>query len=238
MKALQIIVLKFRLKRLEKRFHRVDNEKIEMEKLLSDFQYRHTMELGDLLLEILKVRTLLFQSDKSKQEDAKKYEEQFRQQLLADKKQQKLQLNKEEQKELKKKFRKATTLCHPDKVDEKYSEEAKEVFIKLKSAYDSNNLKKVAAILFNLEKGNYFKPKSQTISEKELLMTEIKKLRNRIKSIGKDIVLIKKSYEYKKIIGIVDWDEYFRSMKKKLEAELEEMKTQLKSMNHEPIKQE
>ncbi len=229
MKVLQIILLKFRLKRLEKQFHLVDNKKIELEKLLSDFQYRHTMELGDLLLEILEIRTQLFQSDKSKYDDAKKFEEQFRQQYLAEKKQDKHLLNNDEKKELKKKFRRATVLCHPDKVDEKYNEEAKEVFIALKSAYDSNDLKKVANILIKLEKGNYFNAKSETFSEKELLIAKIKKLRGRIKSLEKEIRLIKKSYEFKRITAIDNWNEYFSNMKSKLKAELEEMKKQLSS---------
>lgn len=224
---LKIIFLRYRLKKLEKQFHGADTRKIELEKLLSDFQYRHTMELGDLLLELLKVRTQVFRLDESEYEKAKMDEQQFRERVLADQKRQKQQITKDEQKELKKKFRKASVLCHPDKVDEKYSAEAKEIFITLKKAYDSNNRKKVADILFNLEKGNYFKPKSQTVSEKKLLIAQIIKLRDQIKSAEKDIVLIRKSFEYKKIIAIADWDEYFRNLKTKLEAELEEMKAQL-----------
>jgi hypothetical protein len=160
------------------------------------------MELGDLLLELLKVRTQVFRLDESEYEKAKMDEQQFRERVLADQKRQKQQITKDEQKELKKKFRKASVLCHPDKVDEKYSAEAKEIFITLKKAYDSNNRKKVADILFNLEKGNYFKPKSQTVSEKKLLIAQIIKLRAQIKSAEKDIVLIRKSFEYKKIIAL------------------------------------
>lgn len=224
---LKVILLKYKLKRLEGQSHVADTKKIELEKLLSDFQYRHNMELGELLLEILKLRIQLFQADQSKQEDAKNDEEQFREQVLADRKRQKHAITKDEQKELKKKFRKATVLCHPDKVDEKYSAEASEIFISLKDAYDANNLKKVADILFNLEKGNYFKPKSETVSEAKLLIAQIIKLRVQIKSMEKDVVQIKKSFDYKKIIAIADWDEYFKNMKTKLEAELKEMKMQL-----------
>jgi len=224
---IKVIGLKYKLKRLEKRFHIADNKKMELEKLLSDFHYRHSIELGDLLLEILKVRTLLYPLDGSAYEDAKKEEERFREQLLADRAQQKHQITKDEKAELKKKFRKATILCHPDKVDEKYSVEAKDVFISLKNAYDSNDLKKVTDILLNLEKGNYFKPKSQTVSEKKKLMAEIVKLSIQIKSTENEIVLIKKSFEYKMIIAIANWDEYFRNKKAKLETELAEMKKQL-----------
>lgn len=224
---LEIISLKHKLKKLEKQFHQIDHKKMELEKLLSDFHYRHTQELGDLLLEILKLRTQLFQADQTEYEKAKNDEEQFREQVMAERKRQKHTITKDEKAELKKKFRKATVLCHPDKVDEKYSAEANEIFISLKNAYDSNDLKKVSDILYNLEKGNYFKPKSQTVSEKEKLMVEIVKLRTRIKVMEKDIEEIRKSFEYKKISSISNWDEYFRNTKAKLETELAEMKAQL-----------
>ena len=39
---------------------------IELEKLLTDFQHRHSIELGDIILEILKLRKLKFKNDKQK----------------------------------------------------------------------------------------------------------------------------------------------------------------------------
>ncbi len=222
-----IIVLKFRLKILENRINAIDDKKIELEKLLSDFQNRHSRELGDILLEILRLRTLLFKSDKAKFEEAKKDEKQYHEQVIADKKQKKLRLNEDEKKELKKKFRMASVLCHPDKVNEALKEAAKETFILLKEAYDSNDLKKVTEILSDLEKGNYFKSKSEIILKKELLKSEITKLRNRIKSLNDEIQAIKNSNAYKTVVEISDWDSYFRKRKEILERELKEMKKQI-----------
>lgn len=53
----------------------------------------------------------------------------------------------------------------------------------------------------------------------------------------KDIIQIKKSYEYKKIEAINNWDLYFKEMKIKLMTELEEMTRQLKEMQHGRVKQ-
>jgi hypothetical protein len=223
----EINALKLELKTLENQLYSLDNEKIELEKLLSDFQNRYTNELGDLLLEILRIRKLLYQSDKSKLEEAEEDEKQYREQVNSERKQKKYQLTDDEKKELKKKFRLATFLCHPDKVNEQLKDTAGEIFIQLKEAYNANDLKKVTKILSNLEKGNYFKSKSETISEKELLKVEITKLHKRITILENEILLIKKSDTYKTVIGIDDWEAYIRHMKIILETELAVMKMQM-----------
>mgnify|MGYP001033859228 CR=1 FL=1 len=222
-----VLELNQELKLLENKLHEIDNEKMEIEKLLSDFQYRHSTELGSLLLEILRLRKILYQSDKAKFEEAQMDERNYREQIKSDKKKQKLQLTYGEKKELKRKFRRATLLCHPDKVNENNKAAAERMFINLKVAYDSNDLKKVSEILNDLEKGNFFKSNSDTVSERELLIAEIEKIGKRINSLEKEILSVKNSHAYKTVIEIEDWDEYFSNMKSRLEAELEEMKKQM-----------
>lgn len=224
---LDIKGLKQELKMLENQLQAMDSEKIELEKLLSDFQYRHSAELGDLLLEILRLRMILYKVDQKKYEEAERDEKCYREQVSTDRKKIKLELNSDEKKEIRKKFRKATLLCHPDKVSENLKESAQAMFIRLKTAYDSNDLKQVAEILTHLEKGEYFKSNSDTVSERELLQLEIDKLRKRIHALEKDISAIKDSNTYKKVIAINDWDVYFTNMKTKLEGELEAMKKEI-----------
>lgn len=223
----EIAALKRELKLLETLFGETDNERMELEKLLADFDHRYSMELGDILLEILSLRKLLFQADEPRYREAEKDERQYREKVISDKKQQKLELDGNEQQALKKKFRMATLLCHPDKVNDKNKVAAQEIFIRLKNAYDSNDLKQVEEILNDLGKGNFFQSKSDTISEKEQLMAEIDKLRRRIESIEKEISSIKNSSAYKSVIVIENWNEYFRKRKATLEAELEEIKAQV-----------
>lgn len=222
-----VFALKQELKLLENKLHAIDNKKMEIEKMLSDFQYRHSTELGAILLEILQLRKMLYQSYKPKFEEAEMDEKKYREQIKSDKKKQKFQLTFIEKRELKKKFRRATLLCHPDKVNENNKIAAERMFINLKAAYDSNDLKKVSEILSDLEKGNSFKSNSDTVSEKQLLIAEIEKIGKRIKSVEKEILSIKNSSSYKTVIEIDNWDEYFSNMKSRLEAELEGMKKQM-----------
>ena len=65
----EIAALKLEIKNLENQLNGFDNEKIELEKLLSEFQHRHTIELGEIILDILKLRKLKFKSDKTKYQE-------------------------------------------------------------------------------------------------------------------------------------------------------------------------
>lgn len=223
----EIAALKLEIKNLENQLNAYDNEKTELEKLLSEFQHRHSIELGEIILEILKLRKLKFKKDKQKFEEAKKDYEQYNQQFEKEKEKPHFELTDEEKQELKKKFRKATFLCHPDKVSDEFKDAAHVIFIDLKAAYDSNDLKKVTEILDSLGTGNYFKTKSETVTEKNKLKAAIAKLKQQIKTLETEIVAIKESETFKTIISINDWDEYFNSTKEKLHKELEELKLEL-----------
>lgn len=223
----EIAALNLKIKNLENQLNGYDNEKIELEKLLSEFQHRHTIELGDIIIEILKLRKQKFRFDKSKYEEAEKDESQYKQQVKAEKEKFIFDLTDEQKIELKKKFRKATVLCHPDKVNDKFKDDAQKIFIELKDAYDKNDLKKVSDILNHLETGSYFKSRSETITEKDLLISAIAKLRHQISVIMNEIITIKDSDTFKIIVEIKDWDEYFSSTKEKLKREFESLRKEI-----------
>lgn len=225
----EIAALKLEIKNLENELNGYDNEKIELEKLLSEFQYRHTVELGEIILEILKLRKIKFKEDKTKFEEAENDEKEYQEQFDYEKEKKIFELNEEEKVELKKKFRRATVHCHPDKVSDEFKDTAQEIFIELKQAYDANDLKKVSKILDDLEKGNYFKSKSETISEKELLKAAIGKLKARIEKLETEIKSIKQSHTFITIINITNWDYYFQDTKQQLQVELENLKQEIQS---------
>lgn len=225
----EIAALKLEIKNLENQLNGFDNEKIELEKLLSEFQHRHTIELGEIILDILKLRKLKFKSDKSKFEEAANDERQYREQVNTEKEKEIFELTDEQKLELKKKFRKATVLCHPDKVADEFKEAAQRIFIELKQAYDANDLKKVTEIFDDLEKGNFFKTKSETVQEKDLLKAAIAKLKRQINILETEIITIKESDTFKTVISIEDWDDYFQRTKEKLQREFEELQLEIEA---------
>jgi DnaJ-class molecular chaperone len=203
--------------------------------LLSEFQHRHTIELGEIILDILKLRKLKFKSDKTKFEEAENDERQYREQVDTEKEKEIFELTDEQKLELKKKFRKATVLCHPDKVADEFKEAAQRIFIELKQAYDANDLKKVSEILDELEKGNFFKTKSETVQEKDLLKAAIAKLKRQINILEAEIITIKESDTFKTIISIEDWDDYFKEQKRNCSENLKNynLKSKLDIMTNE-----
>ncbi len=222
-----ISALKLEIKNLENKLNAFDNEKTELEKLLSEFQHRHALELGNLILEILKLRKQKYKDDEAKFKEAENDEKQYREQVNIEKAKKIFELTDEEKTELKKKFRKSSLLCHPDKVSDEFKDAAQKIFIELKQAYDSNDLAKVKEILENLETGNFFMPLSETILEINLLRNAIAKLREQIKTIEAELIAIKQSDTYKTVSEIDDWDEYFNTLKKKLQKERDDLEYEL-----------
>jgi len=223
----EIITLKIEFQNLESQLSAIDNERVEYEKLLSNFHHRHTIELGNIILEILRLKMLKFKANKSRFAEAERDESQYRTHFDVERKKCILELTGEEKLDLKKRFRKASVLCHPDKVSDEFKNQAQNMFIELKDAYDSNDLKRVTEILQDLQSNSFFKSKSETVVKKDLLKAAIIKLRKQIKQIEDDIYKIKESDTYNMVIKIKDWDIYFEQLKAKLNEELEELRFEI-----------
>ncbi|MEO9021221.1 MAG: DnaJ domain-containing protein [Ginsengibacter sp.] len=214
--------LKLEAKSLEAKLNKLSDEKADLEKLIHEFGVRHNKELGELIFKILK-----FRKNKAKgtpketeaEEDYKNYSKEFE----ISKNEKIIDLSEEELKEIKKKYRKASKLCHPDVVSEEQKEMADKLFTELNAAYERNDLEKVKEILGNLEKENFFVNKSDAITEKQLMKTEIEKLKIRINELQQELLLIKESDAYKTISGISDWDIYFKETREKLEEKAKEL---------------
>ncbi len=225
----EVAGLKLEIKTLENQLNAFDNEKIELEKLLSDFQHRHTIELGEIILKILKLRKIKYKEHDKKAKETEDDFNQYNEQLENEKDKHQFELNEDERKELKNNFRKASTLCHPDKVTEEQKSEAEKVFIELKKAYDQHDLEKVKRILKDLQKGKSFRSQSDTISEKELLKEMVEKLRKKLHQLEKEIITIKESETFSTINAIPVWDTYFNETKTQLEQELQSLNLELES---------
>jgi len=223
----ELNALKLEIKLLENKLNAFDNERIELEKVLSNFHHRHTVELGDIILEILKLRKIKFKNDEKKYKETINDEKQYRKEVSTEKQKEIFKLTTEEQAELKKKFRKATFLCHPDKVSDEFKDEAHNIFIELKNAYNRNDLKRVSEILKNLESGMTLKMKSVTITEKEALKATIMKLKHQIQTLENQISEIKQSEAYKTVQAISDWNSYFNKTKELLLRELEDLQKEV-----------
>jgi len=226
----EISALKLEINILENQLNAFTNERVELEKTLSEFGHKHFSILGDLITEILRLRKIKNKDDKEKFEDAEKDEKDYNEQFKIEKEKIVFELTDGEKKDLKKKWRQASFLCHPDKFaneDPEVQLQAEAVSKELNEAYEKNDLKRVSDILENLKNGNLNFTKSAQISDKEKLKATVSNLRQKISELQIVISEIRESETYKTIENIRDWDEFFNNQKDVLEKELNSLRKEI-----------
>lgn len=151
-------------------------------------------------------------------------------------------LNENEKVELKKLYKKAARLCHPDIVPDELKEKAHELMQELNHAYSKKDLKNVQKILVSLESGSGFELTSDSITDKELIKAKIEEYKNNIAETEAEIETIKEDETYQTISKLDDWDGYFEALKSELEKEVqrleEEAKSVLEESNEENLSEE
>ncbi|MCD6433886.1 MAG: hypothetical protein J7L21_07575 [Sulfurimonas sp.] len=158
----------------------------------------------------------VFQKYEEVREDYEEFSKEYEETIS----QVKFKLNDEEQKELKKLFRKASRLCHPDIVADELKQQAHEVMAELNQAYREKNLERVKKILASLESGMVFEVASDKINDKELLRVKITDMRDKIEDINAEIDSIKEDETYETLTEIDDLEDYFRAIKDSLQTQL------------------
>ena len=233
----EIPALQLEIRSLEYQISSLSDEKTDIEKNIRNFELKYNEELGGLITEILYYKRIVaeklaneFKKDKQKQ---KEFEEaKFDYEDFSKSYQDKLNepkpfvLDEEKQNELKKNYRMATKLCHPDKVTDEQKDLATKIFTDLKNAYDNNNLEKVNQILNDLEKG-VFKSQGETINEKEKLSIIRENLILKRRELEEFLLSLKNTDIFKNLLTIKSLDKYFENAKEEFKRILEELKTEV-----------
>jgi hypothetical protein len=230
----EIEALKLEIKILENQLVSFDNEKSELECILHDFQREHYLAIGDLILKLLNLRKLKYVNEKEKYEEAEKDEQEYSEQFEFEKEKDVFNLSDEEKKELTSCYRKAALLCHPDKFSQAPSEiqkQAEELMVELSIAKDKKDLARVKEILSDLEKGIISSRNKEDNTDKVKLKNIVNKLRDKVKKLEDDIIKIKLSEEFKLIVEIEDWNDYFSNVKQQIQNEIEVLKTEIESLD-------
>ena len=217
----------------------LEGELGDIEKTIHEFEVRHTQELGEVVLKILSIKSRLAANNATQQPGNDKAKEEYKQAQTEEEEYKGTyketlanpipQLDEEQQKELKTKFRKITKLTHPDLVDKQFEKQATELFIKAKHAQEKNDLSTLTEILDYLETGKPFKLKDETLTESIALRTEAKRLRHVAEQLTQKITAIKTSETYQTIPQTEDWNTYFSDIKTKLEGELKTLERMIKN---------
>jgi hypothetical protein len=224
--APEIGEVRLELRVLELQVAALEDEKAEMERVLHTYQYRHAIELGEIIRRLLSLRAERLQkevheSSEKEQEyqGAKRDYEEFSQDDEQARRDKVAVLVPEEQVELKALFRASSKFCHPDLVSEDQKAEAACMFHRLMESNERNDLDAVREIYDNLRKG-IFSTASGTLSDAQRLHLEVVRMRTRVTELARSVRIIRSSDAYRKVARITDWDEYFSATRQKLQEDL------------------
>jgi len=216
----EIGALKIEIRILELQVKALEAERADIEKTLHEFSVQHTLRLGDLIVKLLQLRQEQATTNAEREEAQADYDHYY-QDYTEIKQQPRQELTPEEQIELKKKYRKAAQLCHPDVVAEAFKTHAESLFNELKTANDRNDLNRVSEILETLEKGEPLPSRTETVTEKTLLYHERVRLQKVIDASRRTLEELRESVTYQHIRKIADWNTYFEEIRTKLQTQLD-----------------
>lgn len=217
---IDVSALKLEIRQLEHQLNAYDNEKIELEQLLSEFHHKHTSELGSFIKQLLYLRKISTKDNPQEYAEAVQDEQDYNKHIKTELEKTIYELNNDERTDLKKAYRQASQICHPDRVNEEMKGIAEELFIQLNEAYRKNDLAEVKRILSELKQG-MFKPRSETVSKADQLKVIIQILKHKIEKVEQEIFAIKDSDDYQTISAIDDWSAYFEKIKAQLIEEID-----------------
>ena len=237
--------LRLELKVLEEKLQDFNTQKDEYLNDINEFNVEYHLHLGELIHKILLIKEEKLLASLKKMEedyetstqeyselmevytefkrDSQEFNEENKEIISEDRK----ELDEEEKKELKKLFRRASKLCHPDLVSDDLREKATEIMKELNDAYSKRDINKVRDILSSLESGNDFKVFSDTIEDKGLLKSKIVEIKEMLKQREEELQEIKDDEVVKIMSEHKDLKVYFEELKKQLEEEYENLKNEL-----------
>ena len=229
--------LKLELKLMEKQFLLISCRVEEYHNVVNDFNAKYHLQLGELIEEVLVLREEFYEfmyknSDECEYEyeyyeavkDYKNFHEEFKNQYY----EAPTEISKKEKKELKRLYKKASKLCHPDIIEEEKRDKAEDIFKTLNSAYQKKDLRKVSEILEELLTGESFSITSDSIFDKKILRRKINATREKIHSIKIELDSIKQNETFILVNKINDVDMYFKEKEEELTVEKENILEKMK----------
>jgi hypothetical protein len=229
--------LKMRIKYLELEIVALENEKTTILKIISDFVHNYTIKFGELLSRILKLKKEKLQAEgNNRYEDFKKAEEayqSFKEDFNREQEKEKdfTHLNDDQKDDLKKKYRKAASMCHPDVVANNFPDDidkqkkAEELFKILNEANSKNDLNSVSQILENLENGvfEFQQEGNNSSSKREVLEARIAYLIEKLEILKQELFELSLDKTYRQVIDIKDLEDFYQREEERLNVELEEL---------------
>ena len=220
----EIDALKLELRAVEQELVALTTQKEEYGQTLDEFNALYYAHCGELVGQILRLK--LAAAKKAPQPQQQEQEQQAFddfQQAHQQAKKPPPELSAEDRRELKKMYRQACQLCHPDMLAEEDKARGTKQFQELDAAYKQNNITAVREILSALQSGRDFAGAADSLQEKEALTRQITVNRQKIATLKKEIAALLADEDLQNILAIKDWQAHFAAVHKDLQAELQRL---------------
>ena len=206
----------------------IENELAFVEKSITDFTTLYDIKLGPILMELLELKKKVIENlddNNQSQKDAEEQFNNFKESYEDSKNKGWKDLTSEQSKELKKVFRQATKLCHPDLVNESEKRNAESIFNELKNLSELNDLQGVKDLYAHLKKGVFTEININSENQEiRKLKANINRLKIKRETFEKRILQLKKSDTYITVINITSKDEYFDYMQLKIRNQIQDIR--------------
>ena len=216
----EIDALKLELRTVEQELVTLTVEKEGYVQLLDEFGTLYYAHCGKVVEQIFQLK--LAAAEKSSQQQAQQAFDNF-QKAHRQAKKPPPELSAEDRRELKKMYRQACQLCHPDMLAEEDKARGTKQFQELDAAYKQNNITAVREILFALQSGRDFAGAADSLQEKEALTRQITTNRQKIATLKKEIAALMEDEVLLDIMIIKDWHAHIDAIHKDLQAELQRL---------------
>lgn len=227
----QISASKLELKTLEAELQDLVDRRNARIQRLDDFNDLYMTRLGPLMTEILRLRKVLAErmlrrqlregsrSEPVAEESARKADadyESYRQRHQEAQQHQAAQqrLAEFERQELKRLWRQASKLCHPDLVDDTLKAEANTLMVRLNQARQRGDLATVRTILARLMQGQQPEMASARLNELAPLRQRINEIRRQIQALHLELSGLEKEGAWQLVTTLRDPEGYFQQQEK------------------------
>ena len=230
----QVAALRLEIQSLEQTLAAHENDKAEMLRLLNEFNSEYMKRLGPLVSKILILQAETAEliarenpeqaeKEQAAQKARAEYDD-FNRQKKSREADMPYSLNDEQKQELKKMYRRASRMCHPDKLADADKERGKKFFQALNAAYQKQDIKRVEEILNTLLLGGELHAFSETAVSQGAMEAHRNNLRERCDTLQAELAAIKDSEEWQTLSKLDNWDDYFKEQEAALKRELNRLK--------------
>lgn len=218
------ISLKQKLETLKLILEEKKLELYEYEKQIDKYYRLRKKSLYKTELKVLKLEKKLFDLGYYEFEDAEENYEEY-EKIYNEIEEPALDLNQNQEAELKSLFKNLIKKVHPDKFQEAFHKQCNELVHEITKAYKSNDISRLKEIEVKLKKGTNFKSKSEILTDIDILKSQVKALEGKIEDIEKDIENYQNNDTYKMVSGIKNFKKHFAEEKEELIAYYRELES-------------